>query len=150
MEREFLSVKLSAHSMLLKNLCGWCLCGFLVLGLPFLCLAQELEPPAMEPPSDRSELCRRRLCLHRGGHILRSCSPCSRMLKWSCTLGRLSISAPLSCFKNPHESVFTQGYQRGQLDRIGRWRSHDRQTKWFGRLDPAIRNKSVWSAAPRG
>ncbi|MBW1768845.1 MAG: transporter [Deltaproteobacteria bacterium] len=30
--------------MLLKNLCGWCLCVFLVLGLPFLCLAQELEP----------------------------------------------------------------------------------------------------------
>ncbi len=44
MEREFLSVKLSAHSMLLKNLCWWCLCGFLVLGLPFLCLAQELDP----------------------------------------------------------------------------------------------------------
>lgn len=44
MEREFLSVKLSAHSMLLKNLCRWCLCGFLVLGLPFLCLAQELDP----------------------------------------------------------------------------------------------------------
>ena len=30
--------------MLLKNLFGWCLCVFLVLGLPFLCLAQELEP----------------------------------------------------------------------------------------------------------
>jgi len=28
----------------LKNLCGCCLCVFLVLGLPFLCLAQELEP----------------------------------------------------------------------------------------------------------
>ena len=36
--------KLTAHLMLLKNLCGWCLCVFLVLGLPFLCLAQELEP----------------------------------------------------------------------------------------------------------
>jgi hypothetical protein len=36
-------VKLAAHSMLWKNLCGWCLCGFLVLGLPFLCLAQELD-----------------------------------------------------------------------------------------------------------
>jgi hypothetical protein len=44
MEREFLSVKLSAHSMLLKNLCVWCLCVFLIWGLPFLCLAQELEP----------------------------------------------------------------------------------------------------------
>ena len=30
--------------MLLKNFCGWCLCVFLVLGLPFLCPAQELEP----------------------------------------------------------------------------------------------------------
>jgi hypothetical protein len=30
--------------MLLKNLCGCCLCVFLILGLPFLCLAQELEP----------------------------------------------------------------------------------------------------------
>ena len=30
--------------MLLKNFCGWCLCVLLVLGLPFLCLAQELEP----------------------------------------------------------------------------------------------------------
>ena len=30
--------------MLLRNLYGWCLCVFLVLGLPFLCLAQDLEP----------------------------------------------------------------------------------------------------------
>ena len=30
--------------MLLKNLCVWCLCVFLTAGLPFLCLAQELEP----------------------------------------------------------------------------------------------------------
>lgn len=30
--------------MLLKNLCVWCLCVFLIVGLPFLCLAQELEP----------------------------------------------------------------------------------------------------------
>ena len=44
MEREFLSVKLSAHKMLLKNLCVCCLCVFLIVGLPFLCLAQELEP----------------------------------------------------------------------------------------------------------
>ncbi len=36
--------KLTARLMLLKNLCGLCLCIFLVLGLPFLCLAQELEP----------------------------------------------------------------------------------------------------------
>jgi hypothetical protein len=35
--------KLAAHLMLLKNLCVWCLCVFLILGLPFLCLAQELE-----------------------------------------------------------------------------------------------------------
>jgi hypothetical protein len=33
-----------AHSMLLKNLFVWCFCVFLILGLPFLCLAQELEP----------------------------------------------------------------------------------------------------------
>ena len=36
--------KLTAHFMLLKNLYMWCLCVFLILGLPFLCLAQELEP----------------------------------------------------------------------------------------------------------
>lgn len=36
--------KLTAHLMLLKNLCGCYLCVFLVLGLPYLCLAQELEP----------------------------------------------------------------------------------------------------------
>jgi hypothetical protein len=30
--------------MLLKNLCVWCLCVFAIWGLPFLCLAQELEP----------------------------------------------------------------------------------------------------------
>jgi hypothetical protein len=36
--------KLTAHLILLKNHCGCCLCVFLVLGLPFLCLAQELEP----------------------------------------------------------------------------------------------------------
>jgi hypothetical protein len=30
--------------MLLKNLCVWCLCVFLIVALPFLCLAQELEP----------------------------------------------------------------------------------------------------------
>ena len=36
--------KLAAYLMLLKNLCGCCLCAFLILGLPFLCLAQELEP----------------------------------------------------------------------------------------------------------
>jgi hypothetical protein len=35
---------MTAHSKLLKNLCVWCLCVFLVLALPFLCLAQELEP----------------------------------------------------------------------------------------------------------
>ncbi|MGD8894222.1 MAG: hypothetical protein PVF94_14420, partial [Desulfobacterales bacterium] len=37
-------VKLTVHLMLLKNLYVWCLCVFLMLGLPFLCLAQELEP----------------------------------------------------------------------------------------------------------
>jgi formate dehydrogenase accessory protein FdhE len=36
--------KLAAHLMLLKNLFVWCLCVFLILGLPFLCVAQELEP----------------------------------------------------------------------------------------------------------
>jgi hypothetical protein len=36
--------KLTAHLMLSKNLCGWCICVFLVLGMRFLCLAQELEP----------------------------------------------------------------------------------------------------------
>jgi hypothetical protein len=30
--------------MLLKNLCVWCLYVFFILGLPLLCLAQELEP----------------------------------------------------------------------------------------------------------
>ena len=30
--------------MLLRNLYGWCLCVLLLLGLPFLCVAQELEP----------------------------------------------------------------------------------------------------------
>ena len=30
--------------MVLKNLCAWCLCVFSIWGLPFLCLAQELEP----------------------------------------------------------------------------------------------------------
>ena len=28
----------------MKNPCVWCLCIFFVLGLPFLCLAQEVEP----------------------------------------------------------------------------------------------------------
>ena len=36
--------KLTARLMLLKNLCGLWLCVFFVLGLPILCLAQELEP----------------------------------------------------------------------------------------------------------
>jgi len=36
--------KMTVQLMLLKGLCGWCLCAFLVLGLPFLCPAQELEP----------------------------------------------------------------------------------------------------------
>ena len=36
--------KVGAHRMLLKNLCGWSLCVFLIVALPFLCLAQELEP----------------------------------------------------------------------------------------------------------
>jgi len=36
--------KLTAHLMLLKNLYMWCLCVFLILGLPFLCLSQDLEP----------------------------------------------------------------------------------------------------------
>ena len=35
---------MTAHSMLLRNLYGWCLCVLLLLGLPFLCVAQELEP----------------------------------------------------------------------------------------------------------
>ncbi len=38
------SEKLTAHSMLLRNLYIWCLCVLLILGLPFLCFAQELEP----------------------------------------------------------------------------------------------------------
>ncbi|MCJ7538158.1 MAG: hypothetical protein MUO88_00710 [Desulfobacterales bacterium] len=36
--------KLTAHLMLSKNLCVWCLYVFFILGLPLLCLAQELEP----------------------------------------------------------------------------------------------------------
>ena len=36
--------KLTAHLILLQNPFVWCLCIFVVLGLPFLCLAQELEP----------------------------------------------------------------------------------------------------------
>jgi len=36
--------RLTAHLMLLKNLFVWSLCVFLILGLPFLCFAQELEP----------------------------------------------------------------------------------------------------------
>ena len=36
--------KLTAHVMLLKNLYIWCFYVFLILGLPFLCFAQELEP----------------------------------------------------------------------------------------------------------
>jgi len=36
--------KLNAHAMLLKNLCMWCLCVFLILGPAILCFAQELEP----------------------------------------------------------------------------------------------------------
>ena len=36
--------KQTGHPMLLKNIYVWCLCVFLILGLPFLCLAQELEP----------------------------------------------------------------------------------------------------------
>jgi len=36
--------KLTVHLMLLKNLYMWCLYVFLILGLPFLCFAQELEP----------------------------------------------------------------------------------------------------------
>jgi hypothetical protein len=43
-KRSFHQSKVSAHSMLLKNLGVWCLCVFLIVGLPFLCLAQELEP----------------------------------------------------------------------------------------------------------
>jgi hypothetical protein len=39
-----LSVKLSDHSMILKNLCVCCLCVFSIWGLPLRCLAQELEP----------------------------------------------------------------------------------------------------------
>lgn len=37
-------VKLTHPLMSLKNLCLWGFCVILVLGLPFLCLAQELEP----------------------------------------------------------------------------------------------------------
>ncbi len=36
--------QLTTHVMSLKNLYGWCLFVLLILGLPFLCLAQELEP----------------------------------------------------------------------------------------------------------
>jgi hypothetical protein len=33
-----------SEKLLLRNLCGWCLCVFLVLGLPFVCFAQEIVP----------------------------------------------------------------------------------------------------------
>ena len=36
--------KLADHFMLLKNLFVWHLCVFYILGLPFICLSQELEP----------------------------------------------------------------------------------------------------------
>ncbi|HAY38732.1 MAG TPA: transporter [Desulfobacteraceae bacterium] len=36
--------RLTAYLKLLKNLFVWSLCVFLILGLPILCLAQELEP----------------------------------------------------------------------------------------------------------
>jgi hypothetical protein len=36
--------KLADHFMLLKGLFVWYLCVFLILGLPFICLSQELEP----------------------------------------------------------------------------------------------------------
>jgi hypothetical protein len=36
--------KLTAHMMSLKNLYIWCFYVFVILGLPFLCFAQELEP----------------------------------------------------------------------------------------------------------
>jgi hypothetical protein len=36
--------KLTAHTMSLKNLFIWYLCVFLILGLPILCFALELEP----------------------------------------------------------------------------------------------------------
>jgi hypothetical protein len=36
--------KLAVHVILFKYLCGCCLCFFLILGLPFQCLAQEIEP----------------------------------------------------------------------------------------------------------
>jgi len=44
MHSKIALAKQTAHFILLKNLYLWCLCVFLVLGLPFLCLAQELEP----------------------------------------------------------------------------------------------------------
>jgi len=36
--------KLADHFMLLKNLFVWYFCVFLILGSPFICLSQELEP----------------------------------------------------------------------------------------------------------
>jgi len=36
--------RFTAHLILLKHLCGCCLFFFLILGLPFQCLAQEIEP----------------------------------------------------------------------------------------------------------
>jgi hypothetical protein len=47
---------------------------FLDLGTALLMPSSGAGAPAMEPPSHRSEFCRRGLRLHRGGHILRSCS----------------------------------------------------------------------------
>lgn len=41
---ETILSKLADHFMLLKNLFVWHFCVFLILGLPFLCFAQELEP----------------------------------------------------------------------------------------------------------
>jgi hypothetical protein len=87
--------KLTAHMMSLKNLYIWCFYVFVILGLPFLCFAQELEPRRWSHlPTGKNFV--------GGGYSYTKAD-----------IFLVSIFAPLNCFKNPPESILYKATKRG-------------------------------------
>ena len=102
-----------AHSMLLKNLFVWCFCVFLILGLPFLCLAQELEPRRWSHLPTGTNFV-------GGGYaytkteiffdpVLRTENVESEMYTWA-----LKYIRTFELFQNSARIDFTQAYQEGR------------------------------------
>jgi hypothetical protein len=82
----------------------------LILSMPLLCFAQELEPRRWGHPQELTFSAQVILTPKRTYFLIRYSA--SRMLKWRCIPGGSSIPAPLSCFKNLHGSILPKATRK--------------------------------------